>query len=435
MKKLLLLLSFAFLITAGANSQILTESFDYTAGDSVQQHSWFTVGTIFTNQIKVTAPGLDFPNYQLPGIGNACTLANTGQDVYKQLSATVTSGSVYGFFLVRVDTARPSGDYFAAFLPAASTTNFVARVYVRKAVTLAPNNISFGIIKNALGGGGLVYGDSTYTTGTTYLLVAKHTFVAGTANDQVSLFIYSPGDIIPNIEPAPTVTGGPSTTTDATDIGRFGLRQGSATISGNVVIDEIYVGTDWATLLPVEMNSFTYSANRNNVRLNWTTASELNNSGFDIERSIVNGLWSKIGFVPGNGTSSAGNSYSFNDRNLSSGKYKYRLKQTDLNGNFEYFNLAGEVSIGAPERFSLSQNYPNPFNPSTMINYDLPYDSKVSIKIFDMSGREAASVVNEFKTAGYYTANFNASSLSSGVYFYTINADNYSATKKMILIK
>ncbi len=435
MKKLFLFLSFAFLMTAGANAQILTESFDYTAGDSVQQHSWFTVGTIFTNQIKVTAPGLDFPNYQLPGIGNACTLANTGQDVYKQLSATVTSGSVYAFFLVRVDTARPLGDYFAAFLPAANTTNFAARVYVRKAVTQAPNNISFGIIKNALGGGGLVYGDSTYTTGTTYLLVAKHTFVAGTTNDQVSLFIYSPGDIIPNIEPAPTVTGGASTTNDVTDIGRFALRQGSATISGNVVVDEIYVGTDWGTLLPVELNSFTYSAERNNVQLNWTTASELNNSGFDIERSSVSGQWTKIGYAAGHGTVNTTNNYSFTDRNLSSGNYNYRLKQTDFNGNYKYYNLNGEVNIGTPSEFSLSQNYPNPFNPSTKINYDLPYDSKVSIKIFDMSGREAATVVNEFKTAGYYTADINASSLSSGVYFYTINADNFSATKKMILVK
>ena len=91
--------------------------------------------------------------------------------------------------------------------------------------------------------------------------------------------------------------------------------------------------------------------------------------------------------------------------------------------------------MGTPERFSLSQNYPNPFNPSTNINYDLPFDSKVSIKIFDMSGREVASVVNEFKTAGFYTVNFNASALSSGVYFYIINADNFTATKKMILVK
>ena len=231
------------------------------------------------------------------------------------------------------------------------------------------------------------------------------------------------------------MVAGSSTTNDVTDIGRFALRQGSATISGNVVVDEIYVGTDWGTLLPVELNSFTYSAERNNVQLNWTTASELNNSGFDIERSSVSGQWTKIGYAAGHGTVNTTNNYSFTDRNLSSGNYNYRLKQTDFNGNYKYYNLNGEVNIGTPSEFSLSQNYPNPFNPSTKINYDLPYDSKVSIKIFDMSGREAATVVNEFKTAGYYTANLNASSLSSGVYFYTINADNFSSTKKMILVK
>lgn len=435
MKKLILLLSFAFLLTTGIKAQILTESFDYPAGDSVQQHGWITSGTVYTNQVKVTSPGLFFPGYQLPGVGNACTLTNVGEDVYVNCSSNVNSGSVYAFFLVKVDTARPLGDYFASFLPSTSPTNFVCRVYVRKAVTLASNRISFGIIKNALGGGGLVYGDSTYTTGTTYLLCAKHTFIAGTQNDKVDLFIFSPGDVIPNFEPAPNVTGGASTSADAGDVGRFAFRQGSATIAANVVIDEIYMGTDWGTLLPVELNSFTYSAERNNIQLNWSTASELNNSGFDIERSSVSGQWTKIGYAEGKGTVNTINNYSFTDRNLSSGKYNYRLKQTDFNGNYKYYNLNGEVNIGTPSEFSLSQNYPNPFNPSTTISFGLPYDSKVSVKIYDMTGKKVSSVVNEFKSAGYYSINFNASDLSSGFYFYSINADNYTATKKMILVK
>ena len=206
--------------------------------------------------------------------------------------------------------------------------------------------------------------------------------------------------------------------------------------SGLTTFSDFAIGGDSSSQpLPVELASFSSVINGRNVTLNWTTASESNNAGFDIERSSVNGQWSKIGYVSGNGTTTSGNSYSFNDRNIASGKYNYRLKQNDFNGNFEYFNLNSDVIIGTPDRFSLSQNYPNPFNPSTIINYDLPFDSKVSIKIFDMSGREVASLVNEFKTAGYYSANFNASSLSSGVYFYTINADNFTATKKMLLVK
>jgi len=190
--------------------------------------------------------------------------------------------------------------------------------------------------------------------------------------------------------------------------------------------------------LPVELTSFTSIINRRDVTLNWTTAKETNNSGFDIERNS-NGTWSKVGNVTGNGTSSTPNSYSFSDRGLASGSYSYRLKQIDFNGNFEYFNLSNEVNIGIPSKFELSQNYPNPFNPSTTINYDLPFDSKVSIKLFDMSGKEVATLVNETRVAGYYTVNFNASNLSSGVYFYRISAEgsgnNFTATKKMMLLK
>jgi hypothetical protein len=439
MKKFILIFTLSIFAFSGIKAQLLSESFDYPAGDSIQMSThtpnWFTIPGVYTNRIFITSPGLDFTGYQMPGIGNAVTLVNTGSDAYTNLSSTVSSGSIYAFCLVRVDSARPTGDYFGAFLPSTSTTNFAARMYVRKAVTRGANIFSFGIIKNALGGGGLTLTDSIYTLGTTYLVIAKHTFVAGAANDQVSMFVYAPGDVIPSLEPSPTITGGPSTTADVPDIGRFALRQGSATISANVVIDEIFVGTDWGTVLPVELSSFTSSTDRNNVNLNWSTAFERNNNGFEIERSSASGQWSKIGFVNGNGTSLASNNYSFTDRGLNSGNYNYRLKQIDLNGNFEYFNLNNEVNIGAPVSFSLSQNYPNPFNPSTTINFDLPYDSKVSLKVYDMSGKEAANLLNENKTAGYYSVNFNASSLSSGIYFYSISAGNFTAVKKMMLVK
>lgn len=188
-------------------------------------------------------------------------------------------------------------------------------------------------------------------------------------------------------------------------------------------------------LLPVELSSFVSAVNDNSVVLNWTTASETNNSGFDIERSSINGTWSKIGNVSGNGTSAVGHDYTFTDKNLSSGVYNYRLKQIDFNGNFEYHNLSNEVVIGIPVKYDLSQNFPNPFNPSTKINYDLPFDGEVSIKIFDMSGKELKTLVDELKTAGYHSVEFNASGLASGVYFYSISAGSFTATKKMILLK
>ncbi len=201
-----------------------------------------------------------------------------------------------------------------------------------------------------------------------------------------------------------------------------------------------YIGIDGLAVigggvLPVELTSFVSVINNNNVTLNWSTASEINNSGFDIERSSVNGEWSKVGNVTGNGTSAVSHSYSYTDRNIETGNYNYRLKQIDFNGNFEYFNLSNEVIIGIPSKYDLSQNYPNPFNPSTTISYEIPVDGAVSLKIFDMSGKEVMSLVDGVKNAGYYSINFNAANLSSGIYFYSLSANDFTSVKKMMLIK
>jgi hypothetical protein len=193
--------------------------------------------------------------------------------------------------------------------------------------------------------------------------------------------------------------------------------------------------------------------------LNWITATELNNSGFEIERSLSptpslregaleQSGWSRIGFVNGNGTSSEVHNYSFADESPAAGKSYYRLKQIDFDGSFEYSN-AVEVDFNLPIEFSLEQNYPNPFNPSTKIKYSIPNvtlsassraeskdeGSRVILKVFGILGNEIATLVNEEKPAGNYEVNFDASKLSSGVYFYKLQAGNFIETKKMILIR
>jgi hypothetical protein len=189
-------------------------------------------------------------------------------------------------------------------------------------------------------------------------------------------------------------------------------------------------------LVPVELSSFTSNINMNNVILNWSTVMEENNSGFDIERkSSNNNNWIKLTNIQGHGTSNNSHSYSYEDRNILTGNYNYRLKQIDFNGNYKYYDLSNEVIIGLPVKFELSQNYPNPFNPSTSINFELPAANFVSLKIYDMTGKEVANVMNEVKEAGYYSVNFNASMLSSGIYFYSIKAGNFVSTKKMMLVK
>ncbi|MEO8447826.1 MAG: T9SS type A sorting domain-containing protein, partial [bacterium] len=188
--------------------------------------------------------------------------------------------------------------------------------------------------------------------------------------------------------------------------------------------------------LPVELSSFISSVNGNDVNLNWSTVSESNNSGFDIERSVAGSEeWSKVGYLAGFGSSNTSHNYSFTNRNLSSGKYNYRLKQIDYNGNFEYHNLANEIIIGVPVEFNLSQNYPNPFNPSTKIDFDIPNEGFVTLKIFNTSGIEVATLVNEVVTSGYHSIDFNAVNLASGIYYYRLQSNEITKVMKMALVK
>ena len=167
----------------------------------------------------------------------------------------------------------------------------------------------------------------------------------------------------------------------------------------------------------------------------WSTLSELNNAGFEVQRKSTKSSWTRIGFVNGAGSSQTHTDYEFTDRNLSSSTYSYRLKQIDFNGNFEYFELPDAVTIGIPDKFSLAQNYPNPFNPVTTIAYGIPVFGNVKLKVFDMSGREIISIVSDFKDAGYYVAKFDASSLASGTYIYRIECGNFVSAMKMLLLK
>jgi hypothetical protein len=187
-------------------------------------------------------------------------------------------------------------------------------------------------------------------------------------------------------------------------------------------------------IVPVELISFTASTSGNNVLLNWSTASELNNKGFEIERSSVNGHWSLVGFVEGNGTTTEQKNYSYKDSSLTSGKYFYRLKQIDYNGRFRYSQEV-EVDLSNPFRYSLEQNYPNPFNPITKIQFAVGNRQFVSLKVYDILGRQVATLVSEEKSLGSYTIEFNAGELSSGIYFYQLKAGDFISTKKLVLLK
>jgi hypothetical protein len=195
-----------------------------------------------------------------------------------------------------------------------------------------------------------------------------------------------------------------------------------------------YILKNSITPVPVELVSMAANVTGNNVTLTWKTATEINNYGFEVERKSASGNWAKIGFVAGNGTTVAPTTYTFADAGLNNGKYQYRLKQIDLDGSFEY-SQSVEVEIGTPMTFSLSQNYPNPFNPATTISYSIPEAADVTLKVFDVTGTEVATLVNSRQDAGSYSFNFDASKLASGMYIYKIEAGKYNAVKKMMLLK
>lgn len=191
--------------------------------------------------------------------------------------------------------------------------------------------------------------------------------------------------------------------------------------------------------LPVELTSFTAQLNRQNVVLNWETATEVNNYGFEVQRADISSqisekVWKLVGFVEGHGNSNSQKEYNFVDANLISGSVSYRLKQIDTDGAFEYSDVV-VVETNIQKGFKLDQNFPNPFNPSTIITYSIPEASNVSLKIYNTIGEVVATLVNKYQEVGNYSVTFNASNLPNGVYLYSITVDEYSSIKKMILIK
>jgi hypothetical protein len=215
------------------------------------------------------------------------------------------------------------------------------------------------------------------------------------------------------------------------------------TDSINTTTKNIYIsnqtGTEYALAstsdaLPVELSSFSASVIKNSVRLKWRTETEVSNYGFEVQRSEKNNNWEVLGFVPGNGNSNSPKNYSFTDDEVTPGKYSYRLKQIDTDGQFAYSKTIA-VDFGSTVKFELSQNYPNPFNPVTTIQFSIPQSSNVKLTVFNILGEQVAELVNGFRDAGVHTINFDASQFNSGLYIYKIESNGLVQTRKMLLVK
>jgi hypothetical protein len=232
----------------------------------------------------------------------------------------------------------------------------------------------------------------------------------------------------------------------------------SSANAGNVVIDGITedvtnfgsLSTDPATSMPVELTSFTADVKKNKVLLNWETETEVNNFGFEVQRSVMENDWEVIGFVEGHGNSYSPKQYEFTD-DLSAlanpsliDSLNYRLKQIDLDGKYEYYELVEAVNLisitgiydeGMPVKFELMQNYPNPFNPSTKIKFGLPESGAALLEVYNTIGEKIATLIDGELPAGHHEAEWNASGIPSGIYLYKITAGNYVDIKKMMLLK
>ncbi len=435
MKKLLL---FLLLITPLSFAQLLLEeNFDYGTSDNPD------ITTLTANWVRhsgaqgpaYVSAGLNYVGYPSSGIGGALAFTNGSSgtndgDINRKFSDSITTAqNIYAFFMLNLSSARATADYCFHLGPYTIATTFRGRVFFR----------SFG--------SGYVVGlskssetrteDSSVVLNLnqTYLFVLKYMFNPAAADDdQVVLYVYD--NSFPLSEPgSPILTIGPIGTgvsSDPTNIGAVAVRQGTNSPTG--VIDGIRIATNWNSIVPVELTSFNAAVNGTNVTLKWTTATEVNNSGFDVERRSSNGNWLKVGFVTGKGTTTEKQSYSFIDKNLSKGNYQYRLRQIDFDGTFEYSKVI-EVEVISPSKFELAQNYPNPFNPTTSISFTIPQSGNVKLAVYNLLGQEVSVLVNEFREAGTYDLEFDASKLNSGVYLYKLEANGLTFTKKMTLLK
>ncbi len=440
MKKIFSLFILLVVLTfynSSAYAQLLNENFDYSTGilTTISPTIW-TESPTGSVDIKVITGNLTYSNYPSSGIGNMIALngGNTRSGVITNFTNISGNGSkLYASFLLDVTSTvdlDATGDYLAAFRDTVGTSKS-KRAYVYLD-SISTSTFSIGLAKSS--SSSLTWSGTVLDTNTTYLIVINYVFQSG--SDAVNLWV---NPALDGTEPSSDIQV--TTGTDVGSLGGFHFFQRKA--SGDEDIDGLRIATTWSQApLPVELTSFSASAAGNTVELKWNTATEVNNYGFEVQRSAVSvqrSVFEKIGFAAGHGNSNAPNNYSFTDHNVSYGRYAYRLKQIDTDGKYTYSKIV-EVQAGQkPTAFALDQNYPNPFNPTTTITYKIAEHGFVNLKVYNILGQKVLSLVNQQQQPGVYHVRFNGSKLPSGVYIYRLEVqainNSFSALKKFVLLK
>jgi len=438
MEKIKLVLSLVVILNVVLFSQrtLPTEdNFNYSLGNLQNTYpasNWLRISSSGDNDLNVVSGNLIFSGYPMPAAGSRIQLLNGFGDDFKLEFNSQVAGKIYASFLLNISDSIGTGinpnDVFSGL---GSGTGFANARIIRRNGSIPGTNYNLGLCKSST----LVLGWSgDLLFNATYLVVVCYEFISGgTSNDIVKLWVNP--DLSGN-EPSPIISG-VNSTADNNIIDGFWIRQNSGT--PNAYIDGLRIGTSWSdSPLPVELSSFSASTIGSTVKLIWRTEAEVNNYGFDVERSETQDargeMWKKIGFVNGNGNSNLPKDYSFEDKSVTAGKHSYRLKQIDNDGQFEYSKTI-EVDFGTPKKFELSQNYPNPFNPTTIIRFNLPETGIAKLILYDVLGQEVRILLNENKAAGVYTLQLDASELNSGMYIYKLESGSNVQTRKMILIK
>jgi hypothetical protein len=198
---------------------------------------------------------------------------------------------------------------------------------------------------------------------------------------------------------------------------------------GNNIVPSTAAST---SALPVEISFVKGYVKNNKVVIEWSTATEINNKGFEIEK-FENNIWKVLGFVAGKNNSNIESKYQFVD-NITSTSAQYRIKQIDNDGNYKYIEVP-KIEFAKITKFDLKQNYPNPFNPSTRIMFELPTRAKVQIKVYNIIGSEVATIANDEFDSGLHSVNFDANNLPAGNYIVKMTTSSFTKSIKVTLIK
>jgi len=458
LKKSLLFVVLLGLFTAIGWAQTFSDDFTgLTTGSTLVGQSSWTKGSTGPEATVANTLPLTHTGYNSGGGEYVVMPAGTATTsrIYKGFTPiTFASGStIYYSVLLNLATTSATGTaYFMSFGSPGTGTNYAAKLF---AITNgAGYNIGLSKTTNTA-----AFGTTVLSLNTTYLIVVRYTFHnlgiahADSIDDEAYLWVNPAGAAEPSTGTAECSIASGTGGTDydgfaspPTQVGNFVWHSRSVNNpTGSFDGIRLGYGTSsalaWTDLnpgvLPVEITSLTAVAQNVNAQLKWSTATEVNNFGFDIERrAVASDAWSKVGFVAGAGNSNVAHHYSYADNNLSAGKYAYRIKQIDNSGAFTYTASTEVTIVGMPKELKLYGNYPNPFNPSTKLQFTVAENGKVRLSVYNVLGQEVATLFNgEAEAGNLYTANFDASRMATGIYFSVLEYGNQRITHKMLMTK